>query len=198
MNRRAFFGGLAGVGAAAARALGQEPAVRDTTRGAADPLIWPGAAGPDRPVVDAADNDATVKNLERQFRCTCGCGLDVFTCRTTDFTCTYSPELHREVVALLEAGRTPDQVVQDFVAKYGESILMAPEAKGFGAVGYVLPGAAILAAGSLLALVLVRRSRRMHQVAAARVESPAAAGPAGSASSEELARLERALRELDT
>lgn len=197
MNRRAFVGGLAGLGAAA-RALGQTPQARDTTRGAADPLIWPGAAGPERPVVSAADNDQTVKNLEKQFRCTCGCGLDVFTCRTTDFTCTYSPELHREVVALLQAGRTPDQVVTDFVAKYGESILMAPEAKGFGAVGYVLPGAAIVAAGSLLALVLVRRSRRMQEVAATRVEPAPGAGPAGSASSEELARLERALRELDS
>jgi cytochrome c-type biogenesis protein CcmH len=197
MNRRAFFGGLAGVGVVAARAFAQNPTSRDTTRGAADPLPWPGAAGADRPVVQATDNDPTVKNLERRFRCTCGCGLDVYTCRTTDFTCTYSPELHREVVALMEAGQTPDQVVDSFIAKYGESILMAPEAKGFGAIGYALPGAAILLAGSLLAVILVRRSRRMQQVAPAPAPS-AGAGPVGSASTDEMARLERALRELES
>ena len=36
--------------------------------------------------------------------CNCGCTLDVFTCRTTDFSCTYSPQLHREVLALRNRG----------------------------------------------------------------------------------------------
>jgi cytochrome c-type biogenesis protein CcmH len=142
-------------------------------------------------VVGAGDNNETVKAIERRLRCTCGCGLDVFTCRTTDFTCTYSPALHREVVALVADSRTPDRVVEEFVTKYGESILMAPKARGFGIVGYALPGAALLAVGSLLAWVLMRRTRLAAVPAAPRSDPP----PATSA--EDLARVEQALRELD-
>ncbi len=46
-----------------------------------------------------------IQAIEQRLACSCGCTLDVFTCRTTDFTCTYSPELHREVVALHQAGK---------------------------------------------------------------------------------------------
>ena len=138
---------------------GREQAPRDSVPGAADPLSRPDWAGRARPVVETSDNDLTVKAIERRLRCTCGCGLDVFTCRTTDFTCTYSPALHQEVAALVAGGRGPDQVVEDFVVKYGESILMAPKARGFGILGYVLPGAGLLVVGSLLAFVLVRRTR---------------------------------------
>ena len=39
--------------------------------------------------------------LEHHIRCQCGCTLDVFTCRTTDFSCQVSPAMHRDVMALL-------------------------------------------------------------------------------------------------
>jgi cytochrome c-type biogenesis protein CcmH len=175
------------------RTLGFGQARPDSVSGAADPLGRPGWVGRPRPVTEAGDNDEKVKAIERRLRCTCGCGLDVFICRTTDFACTYSPALHQEVVALVASGRGPDQVIEDFVAKYGESVLMAPQARGFGILGYVLPGAALLVGGSLLAWVLTRRTRL-----AARVPAPAA--PPGSpppASADDLARVEQALRELD-
>jgi len=143
------------------------------------------------------DNDETVRAIEHKLRCTCGCGLDVFTCRTTDFTCTYSPALHRELVELLQAGNTPDQAIDAFVVKYGESILMAPKAKGFGAVGYLLPGSLVLIAGSVLAWVLLRRDRTepAPALAAGPVDGSA---QAPLATDREMAQLERALRELES
>ena len=73
---------------------------------------------------DLSDSEF-VKAVEHRLQCTCGCTLDIYTCRTTDFTCTYSPELHRELLALRADGSSPEEIVGAFVAKYGEQVLMA-------------------------------------------------------------------------
>ena len=191
MDRRAFVRhvvGSAGAGVSIA-AGGQQPAPQP---GAADPLPQPNWINGTRRVVDSADNDGVVKQIERRLHCTCGCGLDVFTCRTTDFTCTYSPALHDEVVGLLRDRRDSNTVIATLVAKYGESILMAPKAQGFGVIGYTLPGALIVGAGVLLTWVLVRRARRRRPF-----EPVATPALATSTTPAELDRLERALRELE-
>jgi cytochrome c-type biogenesis protein CcmH len=148
----------------------------------------------------ARDNDEWVKQVEQRMQCTCGCTLDIYTCRTTDFTCTYSPALHKEVLALKDEGKTQDEIVAAFVAKYGEKILMAPRPVGFNIAGYVVPGSLILLAGSIMAFVLIRRSRLQPATSAGQSaplgDRPVAAGPV-KASADELDRLERALRELD-
>lgn len=144
-----------------------------------------------RSVVSAADNDPAIKSLEHRLKCTCGCNLDIYTCRTTDFTCTYSPALHREVMDLAAAGKSPEETVAAFVAKYGESILMAPKPRGFNLAGYLVPGALVLLAGALLAVVLLRRGRLAQP-------SPSTlAGPAPARDPSEDERLRRALAEID-
>ncbi len=160
----------------------------------ADRLRDPAAAGRFRLPVQPGDNDAVIQALERKLKCTCGCNLDVFTCRTTDFTCTYSPQLHAEVLELFEAGKTPDEIIAAFVAKYGEEALMAPAPVGFNLAGYLVPGLAILAAGTALALVLVMRRKEAASAAAPVGATEDAGVPAPTA--EELERLRRALSEV--
>ena len=58
----------------------------------------------------------------------------------------------------LAAGRTPDQIRAEFVASYGESVLLAPPRKGIGLVAWVAP-ALLLVAGLAIALTVVRRWR---------------------------------------
>ena len=144
----------------------------------------------ERAAATEADNDPQVKDLEHRLKCTCGCNLDIYTCRTTDFTCSYSPALHREVLALRQAGQSPDQVVAEFVSKYGEKILMAPNPRGFNLTGYLLPGALVALAGLALATLLLRRGR----VAAA--AAPAAV-PAGTLAAPDQERLQRALADVE-
>ena len=161
MNRRDLLRGallgLVGGGALRAGAAGQAPTAQpDSAVG--DPLYRPDLVQ-QRAVATAADNDPVVKELEQKLKCTCGCNLDIYVCRTTDFTCQYSPALHKEVVDLRAAGKDPEAVVAAFVAKYGEQILMAPPAEGFNLAGYLVPGAAVLVAGSVIGLVLLRRAR---------------------------------------
>ena len=62
--------------------------------------------------------------------------------------------IRRQIVALLEAGQTPEQVRQHFVARYGEWILLAPRS----ALVWLLPALVVLLGTALLAWWL-RRGR---------------------------------------
>jgi len=159
-------------------------------RGASGTLRDPGAVGRPRSPTGTKENDAEIQAIEQKLACNCGCTLDVFTCRTTDFSCTYSPALHREVLALRDQGKSAREILDAFVSKYGEKALMAPKPKGFNLWGYLLPGTAIGAAGLVLLTVL----RRREAVAGAR---PADPPPPVNASPEELERLQRALQEVE-
>jgi cytochrome c-type biogenesis protein CcmH len=162
-------------------------------RGTAGTLRDPSAVGRPRQPTDVKENDPELQAIEQRLACTCGCTLDIFTCRTTDFSCTYSPALHREVVALRDEGMTAREVIDAFVAKYGEKALMAPKPQGFNLWGYLLPGVAIAGAGVALVSVL----RRREAVAGASAASHSAPAPEVSASADEMERLRRALAEVD-
>jgi cytochrome c-type biogenesis protein CcmH/NrfF len=189
LNRRSFLGSSLG-----ALVLWQQPApVPDAVQNPpSDELRDPQSAGLSRLPVSQLDNDPVIVDLEHKLKCTCGCNLDIFTCRTTDFTCTYSPALHQEILGLYQEGKTPEQIIAAFVEKYGEQTLMAPEAQGFNLAGYLVPGLLVLLAGGVLSVVLLRR-HRMAQVVGA-VTAGAASTPA--ASPDEMERLKRALSEV--
>jgi cytochrome c-type biogenesis protein CcmH len=152
----------------------------------------PSRAGRPLEPVTARDNDAAIQAIEKQIRCTCGCTLDVYTCRTTDFTCGTSPAMHRRVLALADQGKTGPQIIDEFVKEHGIAILMAPPKRGFAFAAYLVPWAAILVAAVALALVLRRWSR------AAEAASRAAPSFDVPASPDELARLRRELDHLST
>jgi len=137
--------------------------------------------------VTARDNTDAIQAIEKQLRCTCGCQLNVYTCRTTDFTCTTSPAMHQQVLALADQGRSGPEIVDAFVKENGVSILMAPPRRGFNLAGYFTPSVLILAAAVLLILALRRWTR-------AAAPAMLAANPI-PASPEELERLSRALRQ---
>src|SRR5467141_3222526 len=157
VSRRGFFA-LAAAAAGAA-------VVQDTT--SAGRVYDPGRAGRALPPITAADNDAGIQAIEKRLRCSCGCGLDIYTCRTTDFSCTYSPALHKDVLRLAGQGKTAQQIIDEFVKQYGEVALMAPPKEGFNLAGYLLPGFAILVAGVFLVRTLRRWTRDAEAAAPA-------------------------------
>lgn len=71
----------------------------------------------------------------------------------------------------LAAGDSPEQVIQYFVDKYGEWILLAPRRSGFNWLVWIAPFAAI-ALGLVLFAVVVRRWTQRRR---ARLAAPAAA-----------------------
>jgi cytochrome c-type biogenesis protein CcmH len=200
-SRRAFLGRL-GAGVLLPLQQTQGPLAG---QGDVGTLRDPVAAGRPRAPTEIADYDERIKSIEQRLACSCGCTLDIFTCRTTDFTCTYSPRLHREVVDLDRAGKTAQEILDAFVAKYGEKALMAPKPEGFNLWGYLLPGSAILLAGGALAAFISRRKVAVARAAGATAGGPSltAAGPVGgappapAATPDEMERLRRALAEVE-
>jgi len=202
LPRRAILRGALGVvGAAAATRLGaQEPAQNfaPMEQGAYRPTLRdpkPGAT----PQLTDGQRDA----LEHRIKCQCGCILDIYTCRTTDFSCQVSPAMHRDVLRLVAGGYTEAEILDAFVATYGEVALTAPKKEGFNWAGYLAPGAA-MAVGAIALTALLRKWAAEARVAREAREARAAAGGAAPAmsgaavpgvSADDLARLDRALRE---
>lgn len=154
--------------------------------------LWdPARAGRPLEPVTAADNDQAIQAVEKQIHCTCGCNQDVYTCRTTDFSCATSPAMHRRVLALAQAGATGPEILDQFVREHGVAILMAPPKRGFNLAGYFLPSLLIVTAGVILTLVL----RRWARAAGSAQAAPQPAG--GEVGSPSVAELERLRRELD-
>jgi len=128
-------------------------------------------------------------DLENRLKCQCGgCKLDVFTCRTTDFSCSVSPAMHGDVLALVEGGYDAPEILAAFQSVYGERVLMAPVKSGFNLLGYTMPFI-VLGAGAVVVAALIRRWRARAPAAAALVPEAEL-----SATSEELARLDAAVR----
>jgi cytochrome c-type biogenesis protein CcmH len=97
--------------------------------------------------------------LEHHIHCMCGCNLDIFTCRTTDFTCPVSPAMHRDVMALVNGGHSAQEIIDAFVDVYGERVLMEPKKSGFNLTGYITPFVA-LGGGAALIVALLKRWHR--------------------------------------
>ena len=145
---------------------------------------------PPKPGAAKSMSDDDRDALERQVRCQCGCTLDVYICRTTDFSCQVSPAMHRDIISLVEGGYSAKEILDAFVTTYGESALMAPPRAGFNLAGYIMPFA-VLAAGSVVLTVVLRRMQ--NRIATTR-EAAAPKPRATSGTSDELAKLEAAVR----
>lgn len=196
VSRRMFLRG----GLGAALALGHVPDFPQAPgqdslagRGPTGTLRDPLSVGRSRRPTNPSENSAEIQAIEKRLACNCGCTLDVFTCRTTDFSCTYSPALHREVLALRESGKTAQQILDAFVAKYGEKALMAPKPQGFNLAGYLLPGTLMVAAGAGLVLYIGRRKK----TAAAETPQTQPMESSTPVSQQELERLRKALAEIE-
>jgi len=105
------------------------------------------AAFADRPVTMTERVDEVAETL----RCPVCQNLSV-----ADSTSRVAGEMRRSIAAQLREGRSPDQIRSGFVAAYGEWILLTPG----GTVAWIVPGAAVLAAAAVAAVVLRRWTAR--------------------------------------
>ncbi|HMI46069.1 MAG TPA: cytochrome c-type biogenesis protein CcmH, partial [Gemmatimonadaceae bacterium] len=110
--------------------------------------------------------DAQRDDLEHQIHCQCGCNLDVYTCRTTDFACSVSPAMHSDVMGLVAGGYSASEILAAFKAVYGERVLMVPVRSGFNLLGYTVPFIA-LGAGAVVVTALMRRWKSRAPMATA-------------------------------
>jgi cytochrome c-type biogenesis protein CcmH len=114
-----------------------------------------GAQAP-APAAAAADStlDARTRQLTAQLRCPVCQGLSL-----QDSPSELSQQMRDVVRQQLAAGRTPDEVKAYFVGRYGEWILMEPQAHGFNWIVYVLPLLLLAGAAWTLASALRKWTR---------------------------------------
>lgn len=95
---------------------------------------------------------AEFKAVAQQFACTCGCGQDHFECDPN--TCNLTTEFKADLVEMMNKGWDKDKIREYYVNIYGEEILTAPEKNGFSLTAWVLPFAALAAAGAALYFII--------------------------------------------
>jgi cytochrome c-type biogenesis protein CcmH len=87
---------------------------------------------------------ALLMELENALMCKCDdkCGKVLINC-----TCATSDETRGKFSKLLESGLTVDQIIQQQVDKYGETVLSSPTKSGFNLTAWMMPFAMLLAGG---------------------------------------------------
>ncbi|MCH6580324.1 MAG: cytochrome c-type biogenesis protein CcmH [Nitrospinae bacterium] len=83
-------------------------------------------------------------DLENALMCQCDdkCGKVLINC-----TCDTSKETRHTLMAKLGSGLTVDQIIQQYVDKYGETVLSAPTKTGFNLTAWITPFAALVIGG---------------------------------------------------
>lgn len=193
-TRREFFIAIGGAGASmmfanAAHAMTMNMQVTETFSGPMQqdaylPVKLNAKAGAAPSMTDEKRDD-----LEHEIKCQCGCPLDVYTCRTTDFSCSVSPAMHADVLALVSGGYNATEILAAFQKVYGERVLMSPVKKGFNILGYVMPFIVLLGAGVVVGGLIRKWGARAAL-------QPKLAAPAPlDATAEELDALQAAIRD---
>lgn len=92
------------------------------------------------------------KAVASQFICTCGCGQDHYACDMAG--CKVTEAFKSDLIDMMEKGMDKDEIREYYVNTLGEEILTSPEKKGFSLTAWVLPFAAIGAAGAGIFFVI--------------------------------------------
>ena len=108
--------------------------------------LWPGDEG-------AADPEARAYNLAVSLKCPI-CAGESLAGSQTDLAKDLRARIDQEIAA----GRTDEEIVDAFVAAYGEQILLDPPSTGWGVVLWAAP-LAVLVVG-LITIVGLRRKDR--------------------------------------
>lgn len=95
-----------------------------------------------------------LNTMSHQLMCTCGCAQLLGECDHVG--CPDRDKELSELTTDIAAGMTDQQVMDEFVAKYGATVLAAPTTKGFDLVAWIAPFA-VFAAALLGTILLIRR-----------------------------------------
>ncbi len=121
----------------------------------------------------AGDEGVRFNSVGHRLMCVCGCNQILLECNHVG--CTYSDRMRGELMASLDRGENDDLTLQDFVQKYGPTVLAAPTATGFNRVAWIMPFLA-LALGLLATAVIVLAWRKRPALVAPGGVQPVSGG----------------------
>ena len=94
--------------------------------------------------VGSSDAGAVLADLENALMCKCDdkCGKVLINC-----TCSTAAKTRKKFTKMLESGITVEQIIQQQITEYGETVLSAPTKAGFNLTAWVMPFGALLIGG---------------------------------------------------
>ncbi len=135
------------------------------------------------PPPGAAGKEALQRELEHEIMAPCCYGSPV-----GDHDSEAARQVKAQIARYLAEGKTKAEIIDLFVAAYGEQILARPRARGFNLLAYIMPPAILLAGGLLLVYFISRIRTPM---------APKAPVASNSDSARLLEKIEQEMRELD-
>lgn len=102
-----------------------------------------------------ADLEARTSAIAAQLRCPVCQGLSI-----EDSPTELALEMRAVIRDQLAEGRTPEEIEEYFVSKYGEWILLQPKPEGFNLAVYALPVMALVLGGGVVAMSVRRWTRQ--------------------------------------
>jgi cytochrome c-type biogenesis protein CcmH len=111
----------------------------------------------------ASDEGARFTSLGHKLMCVCGCSQVLLECNHVG--CTYSDRMRGELMASIDRGENDDLALQDFVQKYGPTVLAAPTATGFNRVAWIMPFLALVLGVMTTIFIVVAWRKRPALVA---------------------------------
>ncbi len=109
----------------------------------------------------AKANSITVSDISKQLICQCGCTMVLSNCSHAE--CMSRDTMTTLIEQKITEGQSEAEIIQFFVAQYGEQVLASPPKRGFNLVAWVLPFAAILVGGGVIYVAVkkwVRQGKR--------------------------------------
>ena len=103
-------------------------------------------------------DSATVGNISKELIWQCGCTMVLANC--THSECMSRDTMTTLIEQKLAQGQSEAEIIQFFVAQYGEQVLASPPKRGFNLVAWVLPFAAIFGGGGVIYMALKAWVRR--------------------------------------
>jgi cytochrome c-type biogenesis protein CcmH len=118
------------------------------------------------PAATTPDIDEQTQNIAKELRCVVCQNLSV-----ADSPSEMAQQMRGVVREQLQAGKTPQEIKDFFVSKYGDWVLLAPKTEGFSLLVWLLPFI-VLVLGIALGLWLVRRwSAKKTKIVASAIDS---------------------------
>ena len=94
----------------------------------------------------------SVGDIAKQLICQCGCNMVLSNC--THAECGSRNAMTASIEQKLAQGESQQEIIQSFVAQYGEQVLASPPKRGFNLIAWALPFVAILGGGGIIYIAL--------------------------------------------
>lgn len=108
----------------------------------------------------AGDSKPTVDSVASKLSCYCG------TCPhlvVTKCGCSLADQIKGEVQKKIDAGMTESQIIDSFVAEFGQTVLAAPPKSGFNLTAWSIPFLAFILGGAVLFAFLKNQKKNGSQ-----------------------------------